>query len=302
MSTKKSFTDLAKDSLTQASPLPSLEDHGMRRDVMVGTKRVDQARIIPIDKIDLDPNQPRDAIDEDSPEFKEFIASIANDGLIQALTVEFLHQTGRYLLIAGERRLRAARALQFTEVPCFIKENVKASDRYALQLVENIHREDLNPVQKARGLINLKKVLETEAQTEVPWHVVETRLGVSEERRKQLVGLLKLPEQIQKTIVVLGRRPAVNGEITEKHARALGKLNHDPEKQLKLFHRIRNDDDGISGDRAMELAKAMLQPPQRHDARTHRRFIIEYTTKKDLLKKLEQEVKRIRTELRAGGT
>lgn len=302
MSTKKSFTELAKESLAQPSPTPSSDDHGMRRDLMIGTRRVEQARIVPVDKIDFDPSQPRDEIDEGSQEFKDFVASIATDGLIQALTVEFFPHTNRYLLIAGERRLRAVRALGWTEVPCFIKENVRSSDRFVLQLIENMQREDLTPVQKARGLLSLKKLIEDEATTDVPWHVIETRVGVSEERRKQLVSLLKLPEPIQQAVVALGRRPAVNGEITEKHARALGKLNQIPDKQLKLFQRIREGGEAISGDRAIELAKAMLHPPERHEVRTHKRFIIEYTSKRDLLKKLDQEIRRIRTELKAGGT
>lgn len=302
MSTKKSFADIAKDSLTQTSPLPSSEDQGMRRDVVVGTKRVDDIRMVPVETIDLDPNQPRDDVDEESQDFNDFVASIAHDGLIQALTVEFVPKINRYLLIAGERRFRAVRRLKWPEVPCSIRENVKSSDRFALQLIENIQREDLNPVQKARGLENLKKLMEHDAGQEVPWHVVETRLKISEERRKQLVALLRLPEQIQQTIVATGRRPAVNGEITEKHGRALSRLNRYPEKQFKLFQRMRDGNETISGDRAMELAKLMLEPPSRQEARTHKRFMIEYTTKRDLLKKLEQEVRRIRGELAAGGT
>lgn len=301
MSPKKSFADLARESLTQTTPTASSEDQGLRRDVVIGTKRVDDVRIVPVDRIDVDPNQPRDEVDETSPDFQDFVASINNDGLIQALTVEFLPEHNRYLLIAGERRLRAVRKLGWTEVPCSIKEQVKSSDRLALQLIENIHREDLNPVQKARGLENLKKLMEQEAGGEVPWHVVEARAGISEERRKQLVTLLKLPEEIQKSVVATGRRPAFSGEITEKHARALWKLQRVPDKQLKLFERLRNGGEAITGDRAMEMAKAMLAPA-RQEARAHKRFIIEYTTRKDLLHKLELEIKRLRAELRAGGT
>jgi len=103
-------------------------------------------------------------------------------------------------------------------------------------MIENIHREDFSPIDKARAIIEYKGLL-GEGK---PWSEVEQKIGISESRRKQFVSLLNLPAEIQSEIVAIGKRPSKN-QLTEKHARALLMLNKMPDKQTELFDIIKND-------------------------------------------------------------
>ena len=116
------------------------------------------------------------------------------------------------------------------------------------------------------------------------WADVESMLGISETRRKQFVALLNLPEDIQREIVALGRRPA-KSSVTEKHARALLMLNRFPEKQLELFDSIKNSRDPIAGDAAIEKAKEIKGQVPLHV------FRIVYRTEEELIEKLETELR-----------
>jgi len=109
----------------------------------------DNVQHIAIGDISINPLQPRRSFDpEDMEELK---ASMEMHGLLQPLVVRRLEK-GKYELIAGERRLRASKALNWTKVPCVVRRNVAADDtRLVYALVENIQRENLNPVEEARA-------------------------------------------------------------------------------------------------------------------------------------------------------
>lgn len=158
---------------------------------------------LPIQKIEPNPNQPRQDFD---PEALEDLAnSIRDHGLIQPITVRPT-ESGYYQIIAGERRWRASRMAGLTEVPVNILE---ADDQTAaeLALIENLQREDLNPVEEARGYETL---IETYGLTQ---EGVADILSVSRPAVANTLRLLKLPEAVLNLVEI--------GALSAGHARAL---------------------------------------------------------------------------------
>jgi len=149
------------------------------------------------------PDQPRRYFDEAALE--ELAASIASRGVIQPVIVTALGG-GKYRLVAGERRWRAAQKAQLHEIPAIIRD-LSERDVMALALIENIQREDLNPVEEARAYQRLSE-LEEMTQAEIARLVEKSRSHVANLQR-----LLSLPEE------VLGHLEA--GRLDMGHARAL---------------------------------------------------------------------------------
>ncbi len=128
-------------------------------------------RMISVDSITPNRLQPRTVFDEEK--IKELSASIREQGIIQPLAVSPLSD-GRYELIAGERRLRASKLAGLSEVPVFIKD-VDSEQMLALSLLENIQREDLNPIEEARAY---QELIAQFGYTQFPEDVAE-KLGKS---------------------------------------------------------------------------------------------------------------------------
>ena len=105
-------------------------------------------RQIPLSQIDRNPGQPRQAFDDDS--LAALSESIKSSGILQPLLVTE-EETGRYTIVAGERRFRAARLAGLSEVPCLVRDMTKEQVMEAA-LIENLQREDLNPVEAAEGI------------------------------------------------------------------------------------------------------------------------------------------------------
>jgi ParB family chromosome partitioning protein len=171
-----------------------------------------------LDQIHHNPWQPRKDFDE--VELASLSESIKHHGILQPLVVR---QTGDgYQLIAGERRLRAARAAGLEAVPVRV---VDFNDQQVLEaaLVENIHRTDLNPIEKAHGF---KEYL---SRFHMTHEELATRLGLARPTVTNLVGLLELPAEVQDYIR--------NGEVTVGHAKKL-KAVQEPERQLALCKQI----------------------------------------------------------------
>lgn len=165
------------------------------------------------------PHQPRTEFDEDA--LKELADSIREHGIIQPIIVEDAGD-GTYFIIAGERRTRAARLAGLAEVPVIIK---KFSDERKLEvaLIENIQRENLNPVEEAQAYHKLM-TLGNLSQEETAARVGKNRSTVANALR-----LLKLPEDISSSLA--------SGQITAGHARALLSVLN-PSEQRILFGRI----------------------------------------------------------------
>lgn len=168
-------------------------------DIGSGEKRVIE---INLDRIHPGLYQPREDFNEEK--LKELVASIKESGLIQPVIVRPVN--GDYELIAGERRLRAVKELGLERVPAVIK---NAGDEEALELsiVENIQRENLNPVEEAKAYVRLSQEFGL-TQEDVARKVARSRTAVA-----NTVRLLKLPEDIQEDISA--------GRITAGHAKAI---------------------------------------------------------------------------------
>jgi ParB family transcriptional regulator, chromosome partitioning protein len=162
-----------------------------------------ELRPIAVDMIDASPNQPRRAFDEDS--LLALAGSIRAQGVLQPVLVRPL-ANGRYELIAGERRWRAARLAELESIPAIVRRHDNAAS-LELALVENMAREDLNPVEEARACAALVEELGL-TREEVGVRVGRTRVAVS-----NLIRLLDLPDE---ALELIERR-----HLTEGHGRAL---------------------------------------------------------------------------------
>lgn len=280
MAKKKDFTQQARETVEGIPPAQTKEDSGESLR-MEGTKRMRNARLIDIDKIKPDPNQPRKTIDPNSLE--ELSNSIKEHGILQPITVEHIEAKGYYKLITGERRFQAAKKIGLDQMPCIVQGEIDSKKRYAHQLIENIQREDLNPIEKAVALLDYKNKLGSKKT----WEDVTKETGISKPRLMQFIALLKLPDNIQREIVSIGRKPSKN-MVTEKHARALLMLNKFPEKQLELFNMIKDSSKSITGDDAIEKAKGLK------GKMSYRTFILKYTTDDELIEMLESKLSELK--------
>jgi ParB family chromosome partitioning protein len=194
---------------------------GVEKEVL--EKKVEANLQISVDSIDGNPFQPRTRFDETALE--ELASSIRQLGIVQPLT---LRETGngRYQLIAGERRLRAARLAGLTHVPAFIR---TADDQAMLEiaLVENIQREDLDAVEVA---ISYQRLIE---ECKLTQEQLSDRVGKQRSTVANYLRLLKLPAEIQ-----LGIK---NKQLSMGHARTLINIE-DPKKQIKVYYKIIDDD------------------------------------------------------------
>ena len=173
---------------------------------------------IPLERISLNPLQPRKHFDESK--IIELSKSIENQGVIQPLVVRVHPElSGHYQLVAGERRLRALKMLDYQEIPVLIR-NIKDHDLLETALLENIQRENLTPMEEARSYQNL---LREHGYTQ---DKLAERIGKDRTTISNLIRLLQLPESIQNDVEL--------GRMTSGHARALVSL---PSEELQLLLR-----------------------------------------------------------------
>lgn len=161
---------------------------------------------VSIDKIDPNPNQPRRAFDEEALE--QLADSIRSVGILQPILAE--EKDGRYTLIAGERRWRAARMAGLAEVPVIVRQMEDAA-RAEAALIENLQRDDLNCVDEALAISDLMEKFGYTQET------CAARLGKSRPAVANALRLLTLPEEV---ISMLRE-----GKLSQGHAKALAGLN-----------------------------------------------------------------------------
>jgi ParB family chromosome partitioning protein len=174
--------------------------------------------MVEIEQVLSNPYQPRSDIDE--KELDELVASIRSCGVVQPILVR--SRGGKYELICGERRLRAAAKAGLASIPAIVRE---ASDREILEwsLVENLQREGLNPLEEARAYERLVKDFDlTQSQ-------IAERVGKSRATVANALRLLGLPEEILQHLAT--------GRITGGHARAILMLE-EQDAQVALCHKI----------------------------------------------------------------
>lgn len=175
--------------------------------------------LIPLNKIKNDNNQPRKAFDSDK--IAELTESIKTHGIIQPL---ILRRSGGecYSIVAGERRWRAAKMAGLTEVPAIIMD-LGQKDVLEISLIENIQRQDLNPIEEA---LAYKKLLN---EFELTQEDLSKRIGKSRTAITNTMRLLNLDNRVQQYII--------EGILTEGHGRALLSIK-DEELQYELSQRI----------------------------------------------------------------
>ena len=182
-------------------------------------ERKNSIRDIEVIKIKPNPFQPRENFDEIALE--DLKNSIAEKGIIQPITVRRVENG--YELIAGERRLRAITALNFDSVPAYVLDVRNDADMLELSLIENIQREDLNPIDIAKAY---NKLL---IDCNLTQESVAKRVGKDRSTVANFLRLLKLPPRIQESLKI--------GELNMGHARALITIE-DESLQNKLWDKI----------------------------------------------------------------
>jgi ParB family chromosome partitioning protein len=204
------------------------------RELLIG--KISGGTEILIDRIELNPFQPRSKMDQESLE--ELATSIKGLGIIVPITVREINEN-KYQLITGERRLRAAKIAGLKKIPAFIR---SANDQNMLELalVENIQREDLNAMDVS---ISYQRLTE---ECKLTQEDLSQRVGKKRATISNYLRLLKLPPEIQ-----LGIKES---KISMGHARALINIE-DPNDQLKLYYRIVDED--LSVRKVEEYARKM---------------------------------------------
>ncbi len=182
------------------------------------------ASFVPVDQIDPNPRQPRHLIESES--LKELADSIREHGVLQPLIVMADPDGGRYTLVAGERRWRAARLAKLETVPVLVRQ-VTEQQLLELALIENLQRADLMPLETAEAYKNLNE------DFGLTHEEIATRVGKSRVAVTNTIRLLNLPEKI--------RQALAEQKITEGHARALLGLSSSI-AQLSVLHTILEKD------------------------------------------------------------
>jgi ParB family chromosome partitioning protein len=179
-----------------------------------------EIRTVEISQIKPNRYQPRTHFNDQK--IQELADSIRLHGLAQPLLVTPGAVKDVYELVAGERRLKAAALAGMTSVPCIVRD-LRDRQRFELSLIENIQREDLNPMEEARALLRLQE------EFGLTQEEIASALGKSRPAISNTLRLLSLPAQIQRSIEA--------GLISEGHARSLASLD-DPAAQKELAGRI----------------------------------------------------------------
>ena len=183
------------------------------------SKNAIEVEQLPISFIEPNPNQPRKDFDIES--IKELSESIKNQGILQPLLVEKITDK-KYVIIAGERRFRAARMAGLEKIPVLVK-TFSNTQRMEVSLIENIQRENLNPYEEALAYNYLLK------EVSITQEELSKRLGKSRSTIANSVRLLQLPKQMLLSLK--------EGKITSGHARALLSVINPADQQV-LFDRV----------------------------------------------------------------
>ena len=226
-------------------------------------------KLLPIQKIEPNPDQPRQDFDEE--ELQALADSITTHGIVQPLTVREV-SSGYYQIIAGERRWRASRLAGLREVPVIV---IEADDKKTMELalIENLQRQDLNPVEEALGYQSLM-----------------SEYGMTQEETASSVG--KSRPAVANALRLLNLNPQVlemvrKGDLSAGHARAVLSLKND-RLQIQAAQKIVNL--SLSVRQAEQLCKNMSKEPP---AKQETFFAVDYVAEceKNLSKKLGRGVK-----------
>ena len=196
---------------------------------------------IAVSKIVPNRFQPRRVFDDEK--LAELAQSIKEHGLTQPIVVVYDAGLDKYEIVVGERRFRASQLAGLTEIEAIIHKHLDDKQMCALALIENIQREDLNPIETALGYKSLMNKFEV-TQTDLASYCGKSKAAVSNALR-----LLELPAEIQQALQ--------DGTISEGHGKALLMVS-DPSKQAVLFARLQKNK--LSVRQAEDAARALMAP------------------------------------------
>ena len=182
----------------------------------VGVSELTEAKLIQLNRIEADPDQPRREFDAERLE--ELAASIRAEGVLQPIAVRYEDERDIYVIVHGERRWRAASTAGLSAIPAVVRD-VPEERRLLQQLMENIVREDLNALDRARALRALKTCMD-----DAPWEQVAEAVGIRRSRLFQLLGTEKLSSMLQDVLR--------QGLISEKQTRSVQALPDDIQDEI----------------------------------------------------------------------
>lgn len=197
---------------------------------------------IPVGDLDPNPDQPRRTFSEES--IGQLADSIREQGVLQPLLVA-PSGGGRYMIIAGERRFRAGRMAGLETLPCIVKD-IDVIRQREVALIENLQREDLNPIEAARGI---KALMDQCGYTQ---EKIGERLGKSRPAVANMLRLLQLPDEVTEMVK--------EGLLSAGHARVLAGI---PEKEEQLRLARKAVDEGLNVRQMEQLAKSSAGKAQK---------------------------------------
>lgn len=204
---------------------------------------------VPVDSVRVNPNQPRKHFDENA--LNELAASIKMHGIIQPITIREV-EDGKYELISGERRWRASQKAGLTEIPAFMR-NVGDEKSLELGLIENLQREDLNPIEIA---LAYKRMMD---ECQLKQEELGERVGKKRSTVTNYLRLLQLPEQIQFGLIA--------SQISMGQAKPLVPIA-DAELQIKLYNKIVSE--GLSVRKVEALLSKKTEPKNMGPLESHK--------------------------------
>jgi ParB family chromosome partitioning protein len=239
----------------------------------VGVEDLPTAKEIRLERIVADPDQPRRTFDPDR--LAELTASVCREGILQPIAVSYDVARDVYVVIHGERRLRAAREAGLVAIPAIVRD-VPSDRRLVQQLMENIVRDDLNAVDRAAALRALKAQL-----GDAPWEAVAEVVGIRRSRLFQLLGTEKLPDQMRDDIRA--------GRLSEKQSRALQGL---PEGQQQALRDAIVGQE-LSAESALHLARALKRSALADDQAIAAAFIADLQAERAAIPEWEDPLSQV---------
>lgn len=200
----------------------------------------DDKNISEIKLTDIEPNKNQPRRNFDAEKMRSLTESVKNHGILQPIIVTKRNE--RYIIIAGERRWRAARAAGLSTIPAVVRDFSDA-EAYQITLIENLQREDLNPIEEAVGI---KQLMDEFSMTQ---EEISEKIGRSRSSIANATRLLNAPEKVQDALI--------RGIITSGHARAIMSVPSEQTQQLLLSAIIESD---LNVRQSEAMAKRLCTP------------------------------------------
>ncbi len=252
---KRDFTQLAQKAFTPPLEEKEVSEEMEREGPRVGTQRFSNARLIDLNRIRPDPEQIRQ-IGKDTESLNEITQSIRKHGVLQPIAVYYDEKEDIYRIISGERRYLGAMEAGLSNIPTIIRDRPTEDEIAFLQLIENLQREDLNPLDEARGMNRLSEEFRLKNKD------IAEQLGKSESYVSRTMRLNNLPEALQEEVVSI-HSPRLSKEHLLQVVR-----EKTPKDQMSLWNKIK------TGELNIRQARQAVRREQPRSA-LHKKMLLE---------------------------